>query len=82
MKITKKNLRLLIQGVLSEEIRKVKGGWKVYPKKPKKGEKRKKAFSKKPLTYKKALAQLRAIERSKRMGEDNEIDIESAEISD
>jgi len=72
LRITKKNLKLLIQDILKEEIRKVKGGWKVYPKKPKKGEKRRKALSKKPLTYKKALAQFRAIELSKRLGEENE----------
>ena len=56
--------------IIDEEIRKVKGGWKVYPKKPKKGEKRRKALSKKPhKTYKDALSQLRAVERSKAMRE-------------
>ena len=52
--------------IIREEIRKVKGGYKVYPKKPKRGEKRRKALSKKPhRTYKAALRQLRAVERSK-----------------
>jgi len=54
---------------LQEDIRKVDGGYKVYPKKPKKGEKRRKALSKKPMSYKRALAQLRAVERSKAMNE-------------
>ena len=66
MQVSEEQLRLLIR----EVIRKVKGGWKVYPKKPRKGEKRRKAFSKKPhKSYKKALAQLRAIERSKALSE-------------
>jgi len=65
MMLTEDQLRELIR----EEIRKVKGGWKVYPKKPRKGQKRRKALSKKPLSYKRALAQLRAVERSKAMSE-------------
>ena len=56
--------------IIREEIRKVKGGYKVYPKKPKRGEKRRKALSKKPhRTYKAALRQLRAVERSKALAE-------------
>jgi hypothetical protein len=58
-------LRELIRNIIDEEIRKVKGGYKVYPKKPQKGRKTRKALSKKPLSYKKALKQLRAVERSK-----------------
>ena len=58
MEITEAQLRFLIQ----EVIKKVKGGYKVYPKKPQKGKKRRRALSKKPLSYKKALAQLRAVE--------------------
>ena len=58
MEITEAQLRFLIQ----EVIKKVKGGYKVYPKKPQKGQKRRRALSKKPLSYKKALAQLRAVE--------------------
>lgn len=69
MKISKSQLIHLIQ----EEIRKVDGGYKVYPKKPKKGEKRRKALSKKPMSYKKALSQLRAVEKSKSMEELNKI---------
>ena len=66
MKINEAQLRFLIR----EVIRKVKGGWKVYPKKPRKGEKRRRALSKKPhKTYKAALKQLNAIEISKRMSE-------------
>lgn len=61
MQLTEAQLRKIIQ----EVIRKVKGGWKVYPKKPRKGEKRRRALSNKPLSYKRALAQLRAVERSK-----------------
>lgn len=60
---------------LDEEIRKVAGGYKVYPMKPKKGHKRREALSKKPLTYKKALSQLRAIERSKSLNESNQVKI-------
>jgi len=58
-------LRELIRNIIDEEIRKVKGGYKVYPKKPQKGRKTRKALSKKPMSYKKALKQLRAVERSK-----------------
>ena len=58
MQLTEAQLRFLIR----EVIKKVKGGWKVYPEKPRKGEKRRRALSKKPLSYKKALAQLRAVE--------------------
>lgn len=54
--------------IFQEVIKKVDGGWKVYPKKPKKGEKRRKALSKNPhKTYSAALKQLRAVERSKSM---------------
>lgn len=66
MQVSEAQLRKLIL----EVIRKVKGGWKVYPKKPQKGEKRRRALSKKPhKTYKAALAQLRAVERSKALSE-------------
>jgi hypothetical protein len=66
MELTEAQLRFLI----CEVIKKVKGGWKVYPKKPRKGEKRRRALSKKPhKTYKSALKQLNAIEISKRMNE-------------
>ena len=68
MKISRLKLKRLIHKAINEEIRKVKGGWKVYPKK--KNTKRRKAFSKKPhKTYKSALRQLRAIERSKSLKE-------------
>ena len=69
MKISEANLRQLIAELVKEEIRKVRGGFKVYPKKPKKGDKVRKALSKKPLSYEKALSQLRAVERSKAMHE-------------
>ncbi len=72
MKVSETLLRELIRNIIDEEIRKVKGGYKVYPKKPKPGEKRRKAFSKKPMSREKALRQLRAIERSKSMKEDRE----------
>ena len=65
MKVPAALLRELIRNIIDEEIRKVKGGYKVYPKKPQKGRKTRKALSKKPLSYKKALKQLRAVERSK-----------------
>tara|TARA_B100000282_G_scaffold110298_1_gene78152 strand:+ start:454 stop:1167 length:714 start_codon:yes stop_codon:yes gene_type:complete len=66
MEVSEAQLRTLI----IEVIRKVKGGWKVYPKKPRKGEKRRRALSKKPhKTYKAALRQLNAIEISKKMSE-------------
>ena len=44
MQLTESQLRFLIR----EVIKKVKGGWKVYPKKPHKGEKRRRALSKNP----------------------------------
>ena len=69
MKVPAALLRELIRNILDEEIRKVKGGYKVYPKKPRKGEKRRSALSKKPMSYKKALRQLRAVERSKSLSE-------------
>ncbi len=72
MKVPETLLRELIRNIIDEEIRKVKGGYKVYPKKPKPGEKRRKAFSKKPMSRAKALRQLRAIERSKAMKEERE----------
>ena len=65
MKVSAALLRELIRSIIDEEIRKVKGGYKVYPKKPQKGRKTRKALSKKPLSYKRALKQLRAVERSK-----------------
>ncbi len=65
MKVPAALLRELIRSIIDEEIRKVKGGYKVYPKKPQKGRKTRKALSKKPMSYKKALKQLRAVERSK-----------------
>ena len=70
MKLTEEELR----SVIREVIRKVKGGWKVYPKKPRKGKQRRKAFSKKPHKTKAAAQkQLAAIEISKQMSE-NDID--------
>ena len=72
MKLSKKELLEIIEQALAEEIRKVKGGYKVFPKKPRRGEKRRKAFSKKPMSKAKALRQLKAIERSKSMKEDLE----------
>ena len=65
MKVSAALLRELIRSIIDEEIRKVKGGYKVYTKKPQKGRKTRKALSKKPLSYKRALKQLRAVERSK-----------------
>ena len=65
MKVPAALVRELIRSIIDEEIRKVKGGYKVYPKKPQKGRKTRKALSKKPMSYKKALKQLRAVERSK-----------------
>jgi hypothetical protein len=65
VKVSAALLRELIRSIIDEEIRKVKGGYKVYPKKPQKGRKTRKALSKKPLSYKRALKQLRAVERSK-----------------
>jgi len=67
MKITRRQLRYLIM----EEIRKVSHGcYKVYPKKPERGKKRRKALSKKCKTKIGAKKQLAAIEISKSMNED------------
>ena len=66
MKISRKQLIYLIQ----EEIRQVKPGcYKVYPKKPKPGKKRRKAFSKKCKTLPAAKKHLAAIEISKKINE-------------
>lgn len=66
MKITRRQLRVLIQ----EEIRQVKPGcYKVYPKKPKRGKKRRKALSKKCKSKAAAKKHLAAIEISKKMSE-------------
>ena len=66
MKITRRQLQTLIQ----EEIRKVKPGcYKVYPKKPKRGKKRRQALSKKCKTRAAAKKHLAAIEISKSMNE-------------
>ena len=66
MKITRCQLQLLIQ----EEIRQVKPGcYKVYPKKPKRGKKRRKALSKKCKSKAAAKKHLAAIEISKKMSE-------------
>jgi hypothetical protein len=51
-------LREIIASLVDEEIRKVKGGYKVYPKKPQKGRKTRRALSKKPMSREKALRQL------------------------
>ena len=69
MKISEPKLRQFVVELIKEEIRKVDGGFKVYPKKPKKGDKVRKALSKKPMTYQKALNQLQAVEKSKSMRE-------------
>ena len=67
-RMTRRELREAILSVLEEEIRKVKGGWKVYSKKGK-------PLSKEPKTKKDALKHLRAIEMSKAMSEgDEELD--------
>lgn len=71
MKVPATLLREIIASLVDEEIRKVKGGYKVYPKKPQKGRKTRRALSKKPMSYEKALRQLRAVERSKSLREDN-----------
>jgi hypothetical protein len=76
MRFSAATLKRLVRQVIKEEIRKVKGGYKVYPKKPRKGKNRREAFSKKPMSYKKALRQLRAIERSKAMSEDTLSELE------
>ena len=66
MRITRRQLQVLIQ----EEIRKVKPGcYKVYPKKPKRGKKHRKALSKKCKTKSAAKKHLAAIEISKSMNE-------------
>ena len=54
-----------LEAIIREEIRKVPGGYKVYPKKPARGKKRRKALSKKPLSKKQAQKQLAAVELSK-----------------
>jgi len=67
MKITRRQLQILIL----EEIRQVKPGcYKVYPKKPKRGKKRRKALSKNCKTKSAAKKHLAAIEISKSMNED------------
>ena len=66
MKITRRQLYQLIQ----EEIRQVRPGcFKVYPKKPERGHKRRKALSKKCKTRTAAKKHLAAIEISKKMNE-------------
>ena len=66
MKITRGQLYRLMQ----EEIRQVRPGcFKVYPKKPKRGKKRRKALSKKCKTRTAAKKHLAAIEISKKMNE-------------
>jgi hypothetical protein len=62
-------LKEIIASLVDEEIRKVKGGYKVYPKKPQKGRKTRRALSKKPMSREKALRQLRAVERNKALNE-------------
>jgi len=49
---------------INEDIKKVGGEYRVYPRKPKKGDRRRKALGSHK-TYKAALKQLRAIEISK-----------------
>ena len=70
MKVPAALLREIIASLVDEEIRKVKGGYKVYPKKPQKGRKTRRALSKKPMSREKALRQLRAVERNKSLKED------------
>ena len=69
MKVPAALLREIIASLVDEEIRKVKGGYKVYPKKPQKGRKTRRALSKKPMSRERALRQLRAVERSKALSE-------------
>jgi len=57
-----------IEQLFHEDISKVDGGYKVYPKKSQKGRKNRRALSKEPMSYKAALTQLRAVERSKNEG--------------
>ena len=71
MKVPAALLREIIASLVDEEIRKVKGGYKVYPKKPQKGRKTRRALSKKPMSREKALRQLRAVERNKALSEGN-----------
>lgn len=71
MKVPAALLREIIASLVDEEIRKVKGGYKVYPKKPQKGRKTRRALSKKPMSREKALRQLRAVERNKGLREGN-----------
>jgi hypothetical protein len=54
------------QEFINEDIKKVGGEYRVYPRKPKKGDSRRKALGSHK-TYKAALKQLRAIEISKNM---------------
>ena len=66
MRITRRQLQMLIQ----EEIRQVRPGcYKVYPKKPKRGKKRREALSKKCKSKSAAKKHLAAIEISKKMNE-------------
>ena len=58
MKVPAALLREIIASLVDEEIRKVKGGYKVYPKKLQKGRKTRRALSKKPMSRETALRQL------------------------
>lgn len=69
MKVPAALLKEIIASLVDEEIRKVKGGYKVYPKKPQKGRKTRRALSKNPMSRERALRQLRAVERSKALSE-------------
>jgi len=62
LKITRRQLREAIISILWEDIRQVKGGYKVYSKKGK-------PMSKKPKTKEKAQQHLAAIEMGKAMRE-------------
>lgn len=73
MKVPAALLREIIASLVDEEIRKVKGGYKVYPKKPQKGRKTRRALSKKPMSREKALRQLRAVERNKSLKESYDV---------
>lgn len=71
MNISKQEIKALIQ----EEIRKLGPNcYKVYPKKPRKGKKRREALAKKCKSLSAAKRHLAAIEISKSMSEDNEIE--------